>query len=157
MATGLQTTGASRTHVIRILEGRTTTNGAPSSYANDGVDVGAILDSLYGTKAWPSSCDVAVYTTAGSGTVSATIKLWCGHPSLGSAGVYLAAGTGSSSVAGVLNGGLAFDEHAADVIGRVDTITNPGSFKKWYAEVTAISGTSTAVNVDLIYPASVNP
>lgn len=152
MATGLQAQVHSRNFVVRILEARTSTNSPPSSYAAAGIDVGAILDGLYGASGWPSSVDVAVYTTAGSGTVTATVKLWCGHPSFGTAGQYIAAGTGGASAAGVLNGGSAFDEHAADVIGRADMVISPGAYRKWYAEVTAIGGTATAVTVDLIFP-----
>lgn len=151
MATGMQSQTDPRSAVIRILEGATATNSPPSSYAAAGVDVGTILDGLYGPKGWPTSCDVAIYTTAGSGTMTATVKLWCGHPNLGASGVYLAAGTGSASTAGVMNGGIACDEHAADNINRVDMVMNPGAYRKWYAEITAIGGTATAVNVDLIF------
>lgn len=153
MTTGLQAQGYSRTFVVRILEAATATNGAPSSYAASGVDVGAILDERYGKAGWPESAIVAVYTTAGSATMTATIKLWGGHPDLGSAGVYLAAGTGPAATAGVLNGGAAYDEHATDNINRADWVISIGAFKKWYAEVVAIGGTSTAVTVDLILPA----
>ena len=151
MTIGLQDTGSdARTFTIRLLEGRTTTNSPLTSYAASGVDVGAILDSLYGARAWPSQCGVHVYTTAGSGTMTATVKLWAG---ITVPAFYSAAGTGSASAAGVLNGGSAFDEHAADVINRLDILELPGLARKFYAEITAIGGTGTAVNVDLIFPA----
>jgi hypothetical protein len=155
MTLGLQGQVDPRHFVIRILEDATATNGVPSSYAAAGVDVGAILDTQYGAKAWPTSCVVFVHTSAGSGTMTATIKLWGGVLGVGAAGAgkYGAAGTGSSSTSGLLNGGAAFDEHAADNINRLDVIDLPGVCRKWYAEVTAIGGTATAVTVDLIFPA----
>jgi hypothetical protein len=155
MATGLQSTPDPRIFVIRLLEAATATNGVPSSYAAAGVDVGAILDERYGKGAWPSSCGVAVHTSAGSGTMTATIKLWGGVLGIGAAaaGVYLSAGTGAAATSGLLNGGAAFDEHASDNINRLDVIDLPGICRKWYAEVTAIGGTGTAVTVDLIFPA----
>jgi hypothetical protein len=155
MAVGLQGQADSRINIIRILEAATATNSPPTSYAAAGVDVGALLDTLYGAKAWPSSCVVAVHTTAGSATMTATIKLWGGILGIGSAGAgkYLAASTGSSSTSGLLNGGAAFDEHATDVIDRIDVIDFPGVCRKWYAEVTAIGGTNTAVTVDFIFAA----
>jgi hypothetical protein len=155
MATGLQGQADSRINIIRILEAATATNSPPTSYTDSGVDVGAILDTLYGAKAWPSSCVVAVHTTAGSATMTATIKLWGGILGIGSAGAgkYLAGGTGSSATAGLLNGGAAYDEHTTDNINRLDVIDFPGVCRKWYAEVTAIGGTSTAVTVDLVFAA----
>lgn len=155
MATGLQGQADPRTIIIRILESATAANGVPATYAGAGVDVGAILDSVYGAKAWPTSCAVAVTTSAGSATMSATVKLWAGVLGIGpaNAGLYCAAGTGTATTAGVLNGGAAYDEHAADNINRLDVIDLPGVARKWYAEITAITGTATAVTVDLIFAA----
>lgn len=157
MATGLQTQADSRTIIVRILESATVVNSPPASYAAAGVDVGAVLDSVYGAKAWPASCAVAVTTSAGSGVMSATVKLWAGILGIGAAGagLYCAAGIGAGASSGLLNGGAAFDEHAADNIGRIDVIDLPGIARKWYAEITAIGGTATAVTVDLIFPAVV--
>ena len=155
MATGLQNQADPAIYVIRLLEAATATNGVPASYAAAGVDVGAILDGIYGPKGWPKECGLAVHTSAGSGVMTATIKLWAGVVGLGAsgAGKYIAASVGSTATAGVLNGGAAFDEHAADDISRLDIIALPRLARKMYAEVTAIGGTSTAVTVDLILPA----
>lgn len=157
MATGLQSQVDPAIVVVRILEGATAVNSPPSTYAAAGVDVGAILDGVFGAKTWPASCGVAVTTSAGSGVMSATVKMWGGVLGIGAAaaGKYLAAGTGAGAGAGLLNGGAAYDEHAADDIGRLDVIALPRICRKWYAEITAITGTATAVNVDLIFPAVV--
>ncbi len=44
---------------------------------------------------------------------------------------------------------------AHDDIGRLDIISLPRLCRKWYAEIVAITGTGTAVNVDLIFSAVV--
>lgn len=155
MATGLIATDDPSIHVIRILDAATATTSVPV-YASDGVDVGAILDSVYGTKGWPSMCGVAVRTTAGSATMTATLKLWVGYLFSASSGIYLAASPGSAALAGVLNGGSAFDEHATDNINRMDYISFPRLGRKYAVQVTAIGGTSTAVTVDLIFSAALS-
>lgn len=154
MATGLiYQSGA--TAVIRLLDGATATNSPPATYAGAGIDIGAILDNLYGTKGWPSSCGLCLSTNAGSGTITGTVKLWAGILGIGasSAGVYVAASPGTSTLAGVLNGGAAFDEHATDIIHRLDIIQLPRLAQKMYGEVTAIGGTGTALCLDLIFSA----
>lgn len=157
MAVGLQGSFGA-TFVIRLLEAATATNSPPTAYADAGVDIGAIFDNLYGTKGWPSSVGLLVHTSAGSGTITATVKLWAGVLGVGTsgAGKYVAASPGTSTLAGVLNGGAAFDEHATDTIHRLDIIALPRLCQKMYAEITAIGGTSTAVSCDLICPAVVS-
>lgn len=154
MATGLQGNFGA-TFVIRLLEAATATNSPPATYAGAGIDIGAIFDNMYGTKGWPSSVGLLVHTSAGSGTITATVKLWAGVLGVGAsgAGVYVSASPGSATLAGVLNGGAAFDEHATDIIHRLDIIQLPRLCQKMYAEITAIGGTATAVSVDLICPA----
>ena len=142
-------------HVIRILEAATATNSPPATYAGAGVDIGAIFDSLYGGAGRPSEGHLVTHTSAGSGTMTATMKAWAGYLGLGTsgAGKYVAAGPGAAATAGVRNGGAAFDEHASDVIARTETVYfDKVTPRKWYEEVTAIGGTSTAITVDLLVP-----
>jgi hypothetical protein len=154
MAVGLQSQADTTIHIVRILESATATTAVPV-YASDGVDVGAILDSLYGGKPFPETAGLAIHTSAGSGTMTATIKLWAGVLGIGpsGAGKYLAASTGPGATAGWANGGVALDEHAADDIGRLDYILYPRLARKWAPQVVAIGGTGTAVSVDLIFAA----
>jgi hypothetical protein len=156
MAVGLQGSFGA-VFVIRLLEAATATNSPPATYAGAGVDIGAILDERYGAYGWPSSCGLLVHTSAGSATMTATVKLWAGVLGVGTAGAgkYVAASPGSAALSGLLNGGAAFDEHATDVIHRLDVIALPRLAQKMYAEITAIGGTSTAVTVDLIFGAAV--
>lgn len=156
MAVGLQTQSDSSTLVIRLIDGQTTTNSPPATYAGAGVDVGAILDAHYGNKSRPKYCHVVGHTSAGSGTMTATNKLWSGYLGLAAsgAGKYVAASPGTAALAGVLNGGAAFDEHATDDISRADILSFLGVVpRKMYNEVTAIGGTGTAFVLDLVFPA----
>jgi hypothetical protein len=157
MATGLiYASGA--TFVIRLLDAATATNSPPATYAGAGIDIGTILDQRYGAMGWPSSCGLLVTTSAGSATIAATVKLWAGVLGVGAsgAGVYVSASPGTSTLSGVLNGGASFDEHATDIIHRLDIIQLPRLAQKMYAEVTAISGTNTAVCCDLVFGAVVS-
>lgn len=156
MPTGLIATDDAGQYIVRVLDAATATNSPPSSYAAAGVDISAILDNIYGKKGWPSHCGVVVRTTAGSGTLTATLKLWIGYRYSTSAGEYVAASPGTSTLAGVLNGGAAFDEHATDIIHRADVVQYPRLGRKHYVEVTAIGGTGTAVTVDYIFPAVIS-
>lgn len=127
----------------RLLESRTTTNGAPSG-ASDGVEIATVTGALVPA---PRYCDVTVYSTAGSGTMTATIKLW-GYSVARSAWVVLGVGT-----SGVLNAGAAIAETSSDSISYTEEVAGVlRGYSRLYAEVTAIGGTSTAISVDLLVP-----
>lgn len=127
----------------RLLESRTTTNGVPSS-ASDGVEIATIVQGLIPA---PRYCDVLVYSTAGSGTMTATIKLW-GYSVSRAAWFVLGVGT-----SGVLNAGAAIAETSSDSISYTEEIAGVlRGYSRLYAEVTAIGGTSTAISVDLLVP-----
>lgn len=158
MAVGLQGTFNGK-HIIRLVEAATATNSPPATYAGSGVDIDAIMDALYGQYGRPKSAQLVTHTSAGSATITATLKAWMGWLGIGTAGAgkYVAGSPGSATLAGVHNGGAAFDEHATDIIHRTETIYFDGvTPTKWYPEVTAIGGTSTAVTQDLILPGVVS-
>lgn len=139
MATGL--IGSSNgIFTWRILEGATATNSPPS-----GASAGLAIPSA---QIWPlpTSVVVDVYSTAGSATMTVTIKLW-GYSITSARWVPL--GTGADTGKGIINAGAAIGENASDVIQHSEVITNLFNFDRIYAEVFAIGGTSTAVNVDV--------
>lgn len=153
MATGRISTNDASQVVIRLLDAATATTAVPV-YADDGVDVGEIIDEVYGTAGRPEYGHLHIYTTAGSDTMTATTKLWAGYLTSGSTGRYSAASPGAAAAAGVLNGGAASDEHATDNINRTEVVFFGRVFpRKLAVQVTAIGGTATAVTVDLILPA----
>lgn len=151
MTTGLQTANTNpRSVIIRVAEGviaAVAANAIPT-YASAGIDLKAELDKVFPAKSAPLQCVVHIYNTAGSATVAATFKLWGGDNVSARYGVL---GTGAGSAAGVINGGASMDEVGADVIDRYDVVTLPAVLDKIAAQCTAISGTDTAVNIDLLF------
>ncbi len=145
MATGIIGSGTGN-HLWRILEGRTTTNNAPS-----GGSAGEAIPTALGPL--PSSAIVIVRSTAGSATMTTTVKLW-GYSTI--ATQWFPLGVGADALKGVLNAGAAIGETGADLIQHAEIVSGLFTFDRLYAEITAIGGTSTAINVEvLIAPASV--
>lgn len=140
MATGLIGSSSGST-LWRILEGATATNSAPS-----GSSAGLAIPKA---DIWPlpSQAVVIVRSTAGSGTMTATIKLW-GYSTV--AAQWFPLGIGADALKGVMDAGSALGETGADVIRHAEIVAGLFSFDRLYAEVTAIGGTSTAVNVEVL-------
>ena len=128
---------------ITLLTAATATNSAPS-----GGSAGVETNGLKVGGNVPDTCTVLVYSSAGSGTMTATIRMW-GY----SNSIWLPLGTGASGAAdtkGVLNENVAIAETSADFIAHAEPLSYCGHFDRLYAEVTAIGGTSTAINVVVV-------
>lgn len=140
MATGLVGT-TNGVHTWRILDAATATNSPPS-----GSSAGLANPSA---NIWPLPDDVVVlvYSTAGSSTMTATIKLW-GYVT--AAATWVPLGVGADTTKGTLNAGAAIGETSSDVLRHSEIVSGLFSFDRVYAEVTAIGGTSTAVTVDVL-------
>ena len=104
MATGLvgSTNGV---FTWRILDARTSTNSAPSGSS---AGLANPKDNIWPL---PQKAVVAVYSTAGSATMTATIKLW-GY--LTDAARWFPLGIGADALKGVMNGGAAIGETGLD-------------------------------------------
>lgn len=113
--------------VVELLASATATNGAPSG-ASAGID--ANLLRVGGQL--PTSIRVGVKSTAGSGTMTVTLKLW------------LYAG-GAWFVAQALNGGSAIAETGTDTINFSEAVSVVQGASRLYLEIAAIAGTATAV------------
>lgn len=147
MAVGdITTSGYKRT--VQLLAAATATNSPPSG-ASAGVPIGQdVLDGgapVYG--------GLFVASTAGSATMTVTLKLWA---YIAAAAVWAPCGTGTAALRGVLNGGVAIDEIAADLIRHYETIGIPWAFDRMYLEITAIGGTDTAISAWLVLPSTPN-
>ncbi len=92
-------------------------------------------------------CDRATFvlkSTAGSGTMTVTVKLWGYFPAMAEwapLGVHATAAT-----KGVLNDGNAIAETTTDGIQHAEEIFGLMRCSRIYAEITAIGGTSTAIS-----------
>lgn len=146
MATGLQAQTNSRSIALRLLEGATATNSPPSG-ASAGIALTA-LDAFFSGNYAPPRCAVVVRSTAGSATMTVTVRLWGYYANA----VWVPFGTGADTTKGTLNEGAAIGEGSvADTLTHTEILLFPALFDRVYAEVTAIGGTSTAVNVDLVF------
>jgi hypothetical protein len=118
---------------IEILATAVAANGAPSG--TNGVsanDVRAVVGCL------PRKMRAVVVSTAGSGVMTATMKLWI---RMGAAGWV---------VAKALNAGAAIAETGADTIGYSEEVDVLDGADRFYMEIAAIAGTSTSVKGLLI-------
>ncbi len=127
---------------VTILASRTTTN-SPPTLITDGVSTDLLRSAFGGTL--PELNTIAVRSTAGSGTMAFTLRLW---------GLYGAAATdwaffggGTDALAGYLNDGTAYAETGTNTINRNELVYGLNHALRIYVEVTAISGTATAVEV----------
>jgi hypothetical protein len=129
---------------IKLLTAATATNSAPSGAAA-GVSrkgaPGATTNSPNGL----GECDEAVIliaSTAGSGVMTGTFKLW-GYSPLSAA--WHPIGThATAATKGVLNQGNAIGETGTDVVTHAELVQGLGVFTRLYLEITAIGGTNTA-------------
>lgn len=133
---------------LEILTAATATNSPPSG-ATAGFSVGEMLKT-----GSPTSGGLFIKSTAGSGTVTVTLRLW-GYN--GAAAAWSPCGTGTAALKGVLNGGTAIAEDAsigADLIRHYEEIGLPWALDRIYLEITAIGGTATAISAWLVLPAA---
>jgi hypothetical protein len=121
---------------ITLLTAATATNSAPSA-ATDGVALPHLTD--YATA--------LVHSTAGSGTMTVTLKLW-GYNS--ATAKWYPLGTNATAASkGLLNEANAIAETGTDSIRHAELVRGLRSFQRVYFEITAIGGSSTAVTAVL--------
>ena len=129
---------------IVLLASVTATNSPPSG-ASAGLAISDISNLF---NFMPSEAGLLLYSTAGSGTMTCTARLWGYHP-IGE-GMWFPMGAGADATKGVINATVAMGETAADKIRHMETVALPGFVSRLYLEVTAIGGTSTAVTAELV-------
>ena len=121
---------------VELLASVTATNGAPS-----GASAGLEINALRGFGSIPSTVCIEVVSTAGSGTMTATYRVW----GYGGTNWFPLGTGGTGTTKGTLNSGSADTEVSADALRHVETLNYPGFFSRLYLEITAIGGTATAV------------
>jgi len=136
MAIGDTTTpGDGNTAYIELLASATATNGAPS-----GASAGMSCDFLRKFGEIPAACSILIKSTAGSGVMTATLKLW-GYDGA----TWYPVGVGADSTKGELNAAAAIGETSADSIRHSEVFNYPGLWVRLYLEILAIGGTNTAI------------
>lgn len=128
---------------VKVLDAATATN-SPPTLATAGFDTNALT---FGGRT-PSSCTFAATSTAGSGTMTVTLKAWGYDNTLA---VWCPLGTNATATSkGLLNDGNAIGEISADLIRHAEILDNPCDWDRLYFEITAIGGTATAITAYLI-------
>jgi len=141
-------TQTQQTKSIKLLEAATAANGVPIGTPTAGVSVGELLKG-----AAPADAVVFIASTAGSGAMTATFKVW-GFST--AAGAWAPLGVDATAASrGLLNGGSAVDEVSTDAIRHTEPLACAWAFDRLYLEITAIGGTATAVSAWLVVPATV--
>lgn len=135
MALGTKTTTISgASFVIELLASATAANGIPS-----GAAAGIEINSLALNGKVPDKIRVGINSTAGSGTMTATLRVW------GRAGAIwfrlkdLNASSATPSTA------AAIAETSADAIQYSEEVSGVSGCDRLYLELVAIAGTATAV------------
>jgi len=128
---------------FELLATATATNSTPSG-ASAGLAVSVIEGAL---GAVPADLTLVIYSNAGSATMSATCRLWFYDPA---AADWFPAGTGTDALKGVVNAGAALGETSADKIRHMEPVWFPWHSSRIYLEITAISGTATAIKAHLV-------
>lgn len=144
MAAGDLTQLGTRLYSLSLLVAATATNSAPSG-ASAGVALTAF--DVKGLGWSPRVGSLRIWSSAGSGTMTATIRLW-GYDSL--IADWLPLGPGADATKGTINDGNALGETGANIIRHTEPVDLPCHFERLYVEVTAIGGTATAINAALV-------
>ncbi len=141
MALGAVTAGTDGSaYAVELLASATATNGIPTSTA------GIAMSALALSGQVPDKIRVAVNSTAGSGTMTVTLRLW-----LRAGGIWFRARDLNASSAAP-HTAVAIPETSADAIQYSEVVDGLSGAERIYLEVVAIAGTATAVTGYAIVP-----
>ena len=132
--------------MLKLLTAATATNSPPSG-ATAGKALSRVGDE---GNTWPGAdrAMVLVASTAGSGTMTVTIKLWGYSPV--SATWHPLGTNATAATKGIINEGNSIGETGTDTIAHAEIVQGLSAFSRVYAEVTASGGTATAVSLWLV-------
>lgn len=129
---------------IKLLAAATATNSAPT-LATDGFSLRTNTD---GSVTRSNEALLILKDTAGSATMTVTIKLWIYS---GVIGAWAPFGTNTTDASrGLINEATAIGEVEADELQHSELVQGLIHADRVYAEITAIGGTATAVDLWLI-------
>lgn len=135
--------------MLQLLNAATATNSPPSG-ATAGVSLKGKTHGKppeYRWNHYPTGV-ILVKSTAGSGVMTATLRVWCYSPI--TAAWHPLGINATMSLRGVLDDGTALTEDGADVLVHAERVSGLGAFTSIYLEVVAIGGVSTAVSAYLV-------
>jgi hypothetical protein len=127
---------------IELLAATTATNSPPTSNA------GLSVNELRKFGMLPDRAVLALASTAGSGTMTVTARLWGKLPM--ASGIWVPLGPGADATKGQINSVAAIGETGSDTLRHSEVVENLALFERLYLEITAIGGTSTSVTAWLV-------
>lgn len=144
--------------VLELLSGATATNSAPSG-ATAGKPTKRTAEGQLTGQGFLDTHNkflLIVWDTAGSGTMTCTLRLWGYISSYAKSGAgvtvarWMPLGVGADSTKGTINAGAGLGETASNDIGHCEVVENLARFDRLYLEVVAIDGTATAISAALL-------
>lgn len=132
---------------LRLLNSAIAINSPPSG-ATAGFSLRSRQPGLQGYWRGKNDGVLLIKSTAGSGTMTATFRVWAYSPL--TAAWHVLGSNSTEASRGVLNTASAVDEDGADNLHHAEPVTGLAAFTRVYLEVTAISGTDTAVSAYLV-------
>ncbi len=136
MAVG-DVTDLGKVAAIQLLAAATATNGPPTAITH-GVEINELIKQFS-----PRRGIITVASTAGSDTMSCTLRAW-GYG--GMSGTWIPPGIGTGSAKGLLNAGASIGETGTDMIRHAEPVEDIMFFRRVYLEIVAIGGTATALS-----------
>lgn len=124
-----------QSYAVEILASATAANGIPSG--TNGVE----MNALRSLGAVPDRLRLGVKSTAGSGTMTVTLRAWFRFGST----IGWMVGQAIEASSATRQTAVALAETGADSIAYTEVISVPGAADRIYLEIVAIAGTSTAV------------
>ncbi len=135
---------------IQLLSAATATNGVPTAAtATAGFPLaGLAFTGLSHNVSGDNQSAIVLKSTAGSGTMTCTLKLWVYSNAVAE---WMPYGTDSTDAnKGLLNEGNAIGEVNSNSLIHAELVNGLHHFDYVYLEITAIGGTATAVDAYLI-------
>lgn len=114
-----------------LLASGTTASAAPATLTD------ATLGAAIPMGGAANEVTICVQSTAGSGVMTATLKVWGFQPELG-----------RWFDLGQMNGGSPLEESKADTLSWAQVLQGACAFSRLYIEIVALGGTNTAIKVD---------
>lgn len=156
MATGLQSTTNDRYYEILLLSASEVTAIPTEQAAASALKSTPTSAQFFDLRTLDKGagvfedCEVLVENVAGTGAVSATVRLWTYHASTGLAYPW---GVGTDAAKGIINNGAACGATDTDKLRHRETIPGPGLADGIQAQITASAGTGTETfNVRILIP-----
>lgn len=134
-------------HVVELLASAIAVNGLPTGDAGIALDAGFSSDQARGRRPLPKQIRVAVNSTAGSGTMTVTLRVW------GRAGGIWFRLKDLNASSAAPHTAVAIPETTADSIKYSEVVECVDGCDRLYLEIVAIAGTSTAVTGYAIFGA----